>query len=408
VLKRPRLCLFAVIAVLAGFLVARAAHKAHGVLEDNRLFAARLLDGELPYAGGLHAPYPPAFGVVMAPLLLLPITASRVAWALLQLLLLLLLWRLLSRCAADLPAARAPPWLAFAGALLLGSRFLLRDMQGGGGNLVFGTLALFACLRPGEAAGLDRRWWRGIGLGVVLAAKPTPVLLLPWLWWRGRKRTCAAALGTALLLHAAPLCWLSVDTYLQAYGRWLHGTWLYMTQQDLFAPPAFDFPRFSWMHQSLRYCLARWLGCVPEQYARLLPWFVPGLGLGAAVVAWVIRAVGALLLAASLLRLWSVRHSRSPWVDLGGAALLVCLTLLLSPITWKAHHVQLLPVFFLLLLRGGHGRGLLVYFVLCTLLSHEVVGDAGEELLASCYLVTFGALWLWALLRRGLAAAEDQ
>ncbi|MFQ5505985.1 MAG: glycosyltransferase family 87 protein, partial [Planctomycetota bacterium] len=359
----PRRKILILLGALAGLLlVARAARKEEGAILRNRAFAELVWTGAFPYAAAgaerrpLHAPYPPSYGIVMGPLLLAPITVCRILWALLQLALLLLVLRLCARWWSDLLHARAPPWLAVL-ALLFVLRFLLRDMAGGGNNLVFGALVLLACLRPGEVPGEDRRPWTGLGLGVVLAAKPTPLLFLFWLWMRGRRRTLAVALGSALFLWLCPALTLGVRGSADAYGHWLRGVLLYSGQENLFAEPALGFPPFDWMHQSLRYALARFLGSVPETQLGLLHFAAfPGVGLPHAMVAWIHRILTVLLLAQSFGMLWLRRKSPSPWHEMAGPCLLIALTLLLSPITWKAHHVGLLPVFYLLLARASVGR----------------------------------------------------
>lgn len=382
------------IAVAALVLVLRAASKKAGVLEDNRVFAGHVISGQVPYFDGLHTPYPPSYGIVMSPLLLLPLTASRVAWALLQLAFLaLLLWKLWRwYLLAGPPRTFA---LAVACGLLLASRYLLRDMKGGGANLVFGTLVLLACFRPGEPPGTDRGAWRGIGLGIVLAAKPTPLFFLPWLAFRGRWRTLAVALASALVLHASPLLTLGWDGWCRAYARWGEATWLFMTQADVFADPAYGIPDFTWMNQALRCALGRYLGTVPESYAALVPHFFQGLGLEVATVAACARAASATLVGLTLWILFRTRKSADARADLLALTLLVALTLLLSPITWKAHHVQLLPAFFGLVALGVPWPRLAIYALACTFLSYEVVGDRYGEMLQSWYLVTAGALWIW-------------
>src|SRR5690606_17613638 len=71
-------------------------------------------------------------------------------------------------------------------------------------------------------------------------------------------------------------------------------------------------------------------------------------------------------------------------------------SLLLSPISWKAHHVGLIPAFFLIGLAALQGARwawvvAVIYVPLCVL-GEELVGDAGKELQQSLYLTTLGTL----------------
>ncbi|MEZ5988985.1 MAG: glycosyltransferase 87 family protein, partial [Planctomycetota bacterium] len=305
---------------------------------------------------------------------------------------------------AELHPGRDPPWLAMLVALLLVVRFLLRDMAGGGGNLVWLTLVALACIRPGEAPGEDRRPALGALLGLVLATKPTPLLFLGWLALRGRRRTLAVAVATAAALHLAPMLTMGVDGWGRAYGHWLDGVLAYARQDDPFATPAYDFPPFDWMNQCLRCAVARYLGTVPQVHLDELPEGLrfAGLGLEPATYADLSRLLVLALVAASFAVLWRRRRDADPAVEWTAPCLLIPVTLLASPITWKSHHVQLLPLCFALLALGPGARtrrGLRVllgaYFVLCVLPGGDVVGKLGKEGMQSLYVVTAGAVALW-------------
>src|SRR5262249_11913193 len=90
------------------------------------------------------------------------------------------------------------------------------------------------------------------------------------------------------------------------------------------------------------------------------------------------------------------------------------LSLLLSPLSWKAHHVALLPALFLLLRRALEqrafaARALLLLFVPCCALGADVLGDDVDEFANSLCLVTpVDVLVSAAMLRGGgEAAAAD-
>jgi len=403
-MTRSRAIAVVLLVAVAGALIARAVHKRHGAMFRNREFAALVLSGTDPYSEPIHAPYPPSYGIVMAPALVLPLPVARGAWVVLQLAALGVLLAVMQRWWREL-TARDPPWWIVAGTLVLASRYLLRDMAGGGGNLVFGTLVLLACCRPGERPGEDRKPWTGLGLGIVLAAKPTPVLFLVWLLARGRRRTLLVSLVTAVILHLSPMLTLGPSGWWQAYTHWLHGVWLYGTRTDVFAVPAYDFPPFDWMHQSLRFCFARFLGTVPQSELAMLPEFARfrGLGIAPATIALINTIVSLALLVTTFWLVLRVRNADNAWHELAAPAALFVLTLLLSPITWKAHHVQAIPAFYVLLAQIALGvrvtrlrGGLIAYLILCSLPGQDIVGKAGKELMQSLYVVALAALWLLA------------
>jgi hypothetical protein len=82
----------------------------------------------------------------------------------------------------------------------------------------------------------------------------------------------------------------------------------------------------------------------------------------------------------------------------------VPLCLLISPVTWKAHHVLLLPLFFVLACAAlGAARqrlafaGLGAYWVLCGLMNEEVLGRTGKLLFERLSIVTWADLALLAV-----------
>ncbi len=403
--------------VLAILLLARATSRreSKGVILDHLEFGRRLWHGENVYGPWksdpdapvlpLHAPYPPSFGLLTGPFALidagLGTRAARFAWAVLQIACLAWIARSLRVLLAG-RSALAPPvplatWhlLWFLG-FVLSARFVLRDMHGGGGNLV--NLAL--CLGAFADAERQRPRRAGLWLGLSLVTKPTQVWLLPMLLVLGRRRAVGwtAAVGAACLLVT-----LALQRFdLQPWYRWLAGSWQLAVQVDAFAVPALDFPDFEWMNQSLRAGLARWLGSVPPEYAARVEWGVwPGLGLAPVVVGQVTRLVSALLLGAVL---WVGFRTRSaPAARLPAFAAALVLSVLLSPLSWKAHHVALVPVLLLLLCRAVVERRrsvwwLLGAWVVCCQLGGDLVGDAADEWGNSIYIVT-----AWDVLLLGIA-----
>jgi chromate transport protein ChrA len=417
---------------LAVVLAGRAASRkpSRGVLLDHVEFGRRALHGEDLYGpwrssenaepGPLHAPYPPSFALLTVPFHLLDAAfgqrAARLGWALLQLAslvaLALALRELLAPRAQALAHAGAPPWRwqwLWLGAFLLGARFVLRDTHGGGGNAINTALAVgaFLCAERGR----DRT--AGALLAFSLVTKPTMVWLLPVAWICGQRRalgwTAAWTAGFGLLAFA--LC----RGDFAPWARWWAGSWSLMTQADPWADPAHGFPRFAWMNTSLRLCVARWCGDVPAEFAARVPGGIAdGLGLAAPTVAWLTRAAGAAVLAAVLAAAWRGRAAASGRLWAVAAALVA--TLLLSPITWKGHHVALLPALLLTLHRAVVGRDraaatlLAIWFVPCALPGGDLVGDAMDERLNSLYVVTFGdlALLAYAVRRAWSAAREDR
>lgn len=425
-----RWCLFwlALAALLAVRATTRREHR--GVLVDHLEFGRRLLAGEDVYGPWrsdpdapvrpLHAPYPPSFGLLTAPFALvdrgLGRPAARLGWVLLQLLAIAALARSLH---AMLNSGPAPPTAASARWLLLGSlalsaRFLLRDTHGGGGNVI--NVALCAAAFVDAERGRDRR--AGLWLGISLATKPTQLLLLPLLFVFGHRRAVGYALLTGAACALASLCLLRFDT--APWVRWFEGSLRLAAQTDAFAVPALGFPEFEWMNQSLRCATARYLSAVPAEYAARVAHGVPaGFDWPPAVAAAVARTIVLGLL------LWLLRAGhrarRAVATDAAGAAARalafaagLCLSLLASPLSWKAHHLALLPLLHLLLARAVASRSrplcfLLAAFAIGCGLGQEVLGDDGDEWLNSLYVLPAFDLALFAVaLRLGATSAPPR
>lgn len=412
--------------VLAAFVVARATDRPdhRGVILDHLEFGRRLLASEDVYAPWksdldaphkpLHAPYPPSFGLLTAPFAevnaTLGLAAARASWALLQIAALVGLYVALRR----MPRGPTPPserehrWL-FLLTLVVLARLVLRDTHGGGGNLINVSMCALAFADAERGRSVRAGWW----LGFSLATKPTQALLLPLLWCQGHRKTVLHALvaGTGFALLSFALA--GFDT--GPWARWFEGSLALARQVDAFAPPALQWPAFEWMNQSLRCAVARWFGDVPLELAARVNWGVSqGLGLSAATCGFITRGANLSLL---LLVLHATCKSRRTLLtDLASTsaaarrslqfAAVLALSLLVSPISWKAHHVALVPMIYLLLAEAWRRRSralfalVAAWFVACGI-GKEILGDDGDEWLNSTYLLTiFDIILIAVALRR--------
>ena len=413
---------------LAVFLVLRATSRREerGVILSHLEFGRRLLHGVDVYGPDpsepanaprpLHAPYPPSFGLLTAPFAVLDDTLgtrpARAAWALLQIGCLMAAALSLRRLTLE----RAPPgasphyWnMLWALMFALGARFVLRDTHGGGGNVI--NLAL--CLLAFTAAERGHEGRAGLWLGISLATKPTQLWLLPVFWLLGRRRTVGATILTGLGCVLLSLLLQRFD--FGPWYRWIEGSWRIGTQTDAFAVPALDFPAFEWMNQCLRCAVARWFGTVPPEFAARVAWGVmPGLGLSQDAVTWITRVLSLGGLALVLGTAWRTR--RVPEARLWVFASALVLSVLLSPLSWKAHHMALLPALFLLVQRAGAQSGtartrsvwLLVAWAVFCLPGKELIGNNGDEWQNSLYVITIWDAVLVVLCTRSARAAARE
>ncbi len=401
-LKRRDRILLALLLLVLLSLVLRATRKPHGVLERNQQFGARFLQGRDPYfdpARGhrIHGPYPPSLALAAAPLSLLPTPAARVVWASLQGAAILGLFFLLRRWTRLWWPSLAPhaPVL-YAGALLLASRFLLRDTAGGGGNLLYAALAVL---------GLDlhfrgREKTAGLPLALGLVLKPNLAPLLLFFLVKRKFKTPLSALGAALVLALLPGLLYGMERYMELWSRWASDVLSYLSLNDLhhafLVPDGMPPAKFA-MNQCLREAVHRLFRPPGDSGA----FDVHVLLLSPAAASWAARLLGLALLG------WTLHSASRPAGPRGRvlqALAFLPLSLLLSPVTWKAHHAALLPLFFVLLLEAVRRKGrplllsagLALYYPACDLASQDILGKAAKNYLQAVSVVTWFCLALLA------------
>ncbi len=392
--KRRDRVLVIVFALLSIVLVERAAKNRRGVLLLNQELGARFLAQEDLYfdevrGRRIHTPYPPSYALVCAPLARLSPPVARRVWCLAQIAALTAIYRVLRRRLREHWPDLAPHTLVvFALGLLLASRFLLRDMKGGGGNTLYVMLAL---------VGLDQAlrsapWRAGLMLGLGLVIKPTYALLLVFLALRGHLRAVLATLVCGLLLFCAPALHYGVERYAQTTAAWGRGVVEYATLTDLhdsaLVPDGFP-PATQAMNQSLRESVHRLLRPPGDSGAHDVRLFT----VSPRTAILVSQAVGLALFGLLVWRTLRVKGGSAEWVL---ALTFVPLGLLLSPITWKAHHASLLP-FMVVLVACARSSDrprwlvplLVLYYVTCNLASVELLGDRAGDLLQAVSIVAW-------------------
>lgn len=417
--RRDRV-LAALFVVLGVVLVARASAKEGGVLVRNREFGERFLAGQDPYQDvergeRIHGPYPPSLALVAVPLALVPEPAARAGWAVLQVASLALLYRLSRRALRRRwPEAAPHAPVYFAVGLLATSRFLLRDAAGGGGNTIVLALAWLGV----DAALAREPAWRSWPLGLSWAIKPhlAPLGLLLLL----RRRTGAFAVAAVAAVAAAFLPALfhgpepSLTGYVELQARWVRDVARFVAIEDLHAraevPDGMPAARNA-MNQSLRAAVFRLLRPPGESGAP-----------DASVVTTSAAAAGGIARAAMLalvaLGAWAAWRARSDRAEHLAALAFLPLAFLVSPISWKAHAIVLLPALAGLAAlahverRRGLALGLALYWLLGNALSQELLGRDGKTWLQAISLVTwlnvalFLVLVAQALSQRSYASNE--
>lgn len=367
--------------------------------------AQRMQAGETIHRNELTAyAYPPAMALLSVPLANLTPRASLVAWYLVNVgagcAVFVFAWRLVGgpRLVRLAPRWQAVFWLGF----LLSLRFL----QGPWGNQQFDTaiaaLLFWGCWQLWRG----RELWAGAGIGAAAAMKCTPLLFVPYLIFRGKWRGAAAACCVAAALNLAPdvlYPQLSGASYLADWKR------SFLGEVGQRAPGAW----FSdlQLNQSLAGLFNRLAqmgaGGRPNADAPLAPATV-------AALRWATYGVCALSMLATAWRFGApfrsvpdgAKHAPGthvPWYRLRvavEASALVCLMLLASPMSSKAHYVVLLLPS-LVLARGlveGRSRTYWRLLAPLALLGPLTAKDITGKVVGEWLLMWGGPTWFVCLL----------
>jgi hypothetical protein len=214
------------------------------------------------------------------------------------------------------------------------------------------------------------------------------------------------------LLFSLPALHLGAARYAGLTTRWVGDVARFAALEDLHdveAVPAGLPLSEGAMNQSLREAVFRLLRPSTEEHVPDTSLFVTS----PTTAAWIARLCSlALLLWASVVAL-RVRTPRGTWL---AACAFFALSLLLSPITRKAHCVALLPLFVALLAEARERSRwpllagfLVVYYLVCDLANEELLGKGSKTLLQALSVVTWGNVALLAvtLLLAATAAGEQ-
>lgn len=399
--RRDRI-LLVLFLLLSVILVERAGRKRDGVLLRNQEWGARFVEREDPYfdpgrGHRIHGPYPPSYALVCAPLSQLPTPLARRLWGAAQVGTLWLLFLLLRRRTREhWPDLVSHAPMLFALAFMLASRYVLRDTKGGGGNLLYVSLALLGV----DQALRHREWRAGWPIALGLAIKPNLAPLLLFLLLRGRWRALASVAVAFPLLFLLPGAYFGFGAYFELVQRWAADVFTFATLDDLhthaLVPDGLPVAEHG-MNQSLREAVHRLLRPPGDSGA----FDVHLVETSAALAVRVAQGLALLLVGVVA---WTARRARDGRDEWLAALTFLPLCLLLSPVTWKAHHAVLLPLFMALVSYASSRPrprwlvpGLWCYFLLCDLLSVDIVGDRAGDYLQAVSLVTWGDVALIAM-----------
>jgi alpha-1,2-mannosyltransferase len=340
---RRAVAAIAVIAVVVAWI--RVALSPPGDLHNHREFAVRFLAGTNLYAGGLNIPYTPFWALAHGPAAVLPALAMPALLFPIGIVALAVLLAVLDRIFSGvLPIDRRAIFWVAAGSVALASRFVVRDLLDTGPNLVVVALTWSAVLlwARGRLAG------SALCLGLAVAMKLTPVIFIAYFAWKREWRVAAWALAAAVAFSLLPAAWMGWGSFTAHMTTWAATLAGAARQMD---PRIGVLGLESPQNLSLRPALARFLMHMPagdDGLGRFVHPLNVDLGrLSPTAARAIVLVVLAIVIGAAM---WVTRKpARSPGgTRVAQRTLFECagvgvLGLLLSPITWRAHAVAILP-----------------------------------------------------------------
>jgi hypothetical protein len=357
-------------------------------------FGRRLATGEWPYGkNGLDLPYLPFWALAHVPLTVLPVRTAQVVLVPLFALALVGLGRTLrTLTAAHWPLDGEETFWTFVLAVLLASRFLVRDILECGVNLALVALAWAAVALWSRR----REWAGGACLGLAIALKLTPALFLAWFAWKRQWRMVGVTLAITAGLMLSPTLVMGWGDFARMHRVWYEAATAGLSNAD---PSRGVLGEEPLQNMALRPALARLLITLPPGHSARVdhPWDVELLDLPPRAADRVIKAVLLALLAAVFWRFRAAVRRRDDPALLWECAAVSVLILLYSPLTWGQHCVGVLPAMYLLVRSWKAGQppssltraALAVYCLVVLVLNREVVGRVGVYLIDSYHLPTW-------------------
>ena len=374
--------------------------KPHGDFSRHWEFGRRFVHGEFLYANGFDIPYPPFFAVAYAPLSLLPLQVAKPLFFLLGFFALIAILWILDRLSERTFAIRRRDQLwVIAGTLLLTSRFVVRDFDDGGQNLILLALtwaAVYLWTR-------NRDLLAAASLGLAVALKCTPALFIAYFAWKRQWKITGFSVLSAVIFTLLPAVW-QTSSYPIHMRTWIENVVGGLTQPD---PSVGVLGPEQLQNKSLRPALARYLMHLPPGHPGRFEGtgYVDFLTLRPTTASFIIKAI----LVAGLLGIGWLLRSRisrdSPAVVWECAALSV-LMILYSPISWGQHCVAAIPAVYLVVRSFISHQpqpswliwlfGVAAFILL--IINRSIIGRDPSVLLESYHLVTWSLIILLGIL----------
>jgi alpha-1,2-mannosyltransferase len=376
-----------------------------GDFDISREFGRRFITGEYLYTGGLHFPYLPAAAMSFAPLAMVnPHAGILIRYAVALACLWTTFRMMFAMIRARAPALEAHRLAIGALTIVLGSHYLIRDLDDGGPHLILMAIAVggIYCFWRGRGA-LGAVW-----LGLATALKVTPGLFVPYLLWKREWRLAALTGLAAALWIALPVVRMGPEDWWRHQRDWMGAAAGFAIERNPQA--AAYYGDRSIQNQSLKAAVVSLIEGVEPRDVPAAP-LSPARARTASVAS--LAAIIALLAVFGWLTRSRFTSREDPAWPVEASAVLVLIPLL-SPITWTQHLVLIIPALYLIIAEDvGVGElgalaasAMWLYFGLAVVLNRELLGKPIYSWLLCFHIHTIAMLLVLGVLMSRRPAAS--
>ncbi|QDV15428.1 hypothetical protein Pan153_00420 [Gimesia panareensis] len=388
-----RTCCIVLAVIVSVIQFIRIARRPPGDFPLHWLSGHFIATGQFLYTDNINYPYPPFWGFVHSVLAWIPMETAYLLVYPLFFLVLYLLVRTLNRLSeVHFPLGKNELFWTVTIAILLSSRYLVRDMLECGINLALVAAAWLAVYFWRE-----KKEFRGsLILGFAMALKCTPSLFWAWFILKREWKMAGLTFLAAACFTLSPILKLGYSESVHTYQHWVNNVMHGFKEKDPSRGICGPVPI---ANMSLRVSLARYLMHFPMDHeARMkTPLYVDFLNIPPLTAG---RIISLSMLAFLGFVAWLFRRhydDRSDERILWECAVVSIMILLYSPVTWGQHCVGIFPGIYLLI-RSSMSRkqftkplkiGIGVFACMVLVLNRAFVGKFYSELLGTYHTSTF-------------------
>ena len=373
-----------------------------------------LATGEFLYKANHNYPYPPFWGYVHSVLAGFSMeSAYLLIYPLFFIVLVLLIWCLDRLCEKQFPLKRNAFFWTTVIAIVLSSRYLVRDMLECGVNLALVALSWLSVYLWRE----KREFLGSLFLGFAMALKCTPSLFWVYFILKREWKMAAFTFAAAVFFTLSPMFKLGYSEYERSFSFWSSNVLRGLQEMDPSRGISGEVPL---SNMSLKPTLARYVMQIPTEHnARInSPLYIDFLNFPPQTAGRIVKFTMLFFLGLIAWRFRGRIQDRNDEQVLWECGVISALILLYSPVTWGQHCVGIFPGIYLLI-RSSMSKnqitkplkiGIGLYAFIVLVLNRSFIGKHYTELIDTYHLPTLAFIGIVVFLvnRHRLINQSDQ